>query len=70
MQAVSSGGTRVSPSDLARARSLLATGGDIDYSGASGSVDFDDHGDLLSGTYRIWQVRDGAFTTLQTVDFP
>ncbi|MBT3343069.1 MAG: ABC transporter substrate-binding protein [Gemmatimonadetes bacterium] len=67
---VASGGTSVSAAQLDLARSLLAEGGDIDYTGASGEVDFDERGDILSGTYQIQQVVRGSFSVTETVTFP
>jgi ABC-type branched-subunit amino acid transport system substrate-binding protein len=45
-----------SPTDLAAALEAAAGGEDIDYSGASGSVDFDDNGDVLFGAIEVWSI--------------
>jgi ABC-type branched-subunit amino acid transport system substrate-binding protein len=45
-----------SPTDLTAALEAAAGGEDIDYSGASGSVDFDDNGDVLFGAIEVWSV--------------
>jgi ABC-type branched-subunit amino acid transport system substrate-binding protein len=45
-----------SDADLAAALEAAAGGEDIDYSGASGSVDFDDNGDVLFGAIEVWSV--------------
>ena len=42
------------PDELAQALVRVREGQDIDYTGASGPVDFDANGDVLSG-YEIWQ---------------
>jgi|FLYL01.1.fsa_nt_gi ABC-type branched-subunit amino acid transport system substrate-binding protein len=55
-----------SPTDLAAALEAAAAGEDIDYSGASGSVDFDENGDVTFGAIEVWQV-DAAAKELKTV---
>jgi branched-chain amino acid transport system substrate-binding protein len=45
-----------SPTDLAAALEAAAGGEDIDYSGASGSVDFDENGDVLFGAIEVWSI--------------
>ena len=70
LQSVSDGGTHVVPGEFARARDLISSHTDIDYKGASGDVDFDENGDILSGTYRIWRVANGSFSVVETVAFP
>jgi ABC-type branched-subunit amino acid transport system substrate-binding protein len=55
-----------SPTDLAAALEAAAAGEDIDYSGASGSVDFDENGDVAFGAIEVWQV-DAANETFTTV---
>ena len=52
--------------DIAAALAAIAAGEDIDYQGASGSVDFDDAGDIAFGAIEIWQV-DAETETLVTV---
>lgn len=47
-------GTAIGPGDLAQGLSILASGGDINYLGASGPVDFDEAGDVLAD-YVIWR---------------
>ncbi len=56
--------------DFARGLQVLRSGGDLDYNGASGRIDFDAHGDITSGTYTWWRVRNGAFETVETVTVP
>ena len=43
------------PHGVAAALRTLAEGGEIDYEGASGSIDWDDNGDLRSGHIGIWR---------------
>jgi hypothetical protein len=43
------------PRGVAAALRTLAAGGEIDYEGASGSIDWDRHGDLRSGHIGIWR---------------
>jgi ABC-type branched-subunit amino acid transport system substrate-binding protein len=50
-------GTEVS--DLKEALELIREGKDIDYQGASGKIDFDEHGDV-SGTYSVWSVAENG----------
>ncbi len=45
-----------SSDDLSAAVTAAAAGTDIDYQGASGSVDFDENGDITFGAIEIWQV--------------
>ena len=53
----SSPGTVVNagPSGVADALRILADGGEIDYEGASGSMDWDENGDLRRGHIGIWR---------------
>ncbi len=43
------------PEGVARALELLGDGGEVDYDGASVSLDWDEHGDLLRGHVGIWR---------------
>ena len=43
------------PSGIAEGLRILADGGEIDYEGASGSVDWDENGDLRRGHIGIWR---------------
>jgi branched-chain amino acid transport system substrate-binding protein len=70
LQAVSSGGTVVHAGQFGEALRLLASGADIDYEGASGSIDFDAKGDVASGTFRVWQVENGAYIDVGNIRFP
>jgi neutral amino acid transport system substrate-binding protein len=48
------------PLDLASAFGTLATGGDINYQGASGDVDFTDFGDVIAD-FLVWEVKGQGF---------
>ena len=70
LQAISKEGTAVNVGEFGKARSLIADGGDIDYEGASGSIDFDSRGDVSSGTFRVWQISNGSFVDVETITVP
>jgi len=66
MQSVTVGGTTCT--SYAECSDLIAEGEDIDYAGASGSVDFNDNGEPTSGTYDIYQYdAEGATQVQDTV---
>jgi ABC-type branched-subunit amino acid transport system substrate-binding protein len=48
------------PAELPDALEAIAAGTDIDYQGASGSVDFDDAGDVTYGAIEVWHVNAAA----------
>lgn len=48
------GGRPVAPSEIGDGLAELRNGGDIDYKGASGNVDFDDSGNVRGG-FIVWQ---------------
>ena len=60
-------GEVVMPGEWAKAKQLLAEGEDIDYKGASGSINFDDAGDV-GGTFAHWVIRDGAIETVKVFE--
>jgi ABC-type branched-subunit amino acid transport system substrate-binding protein len=50
-------------------KDLLEQGEDIDYDGASGSVDFVDEGEPETGTYEVWQINaEGEVETVTTTE--
>ncbi|WP_435104879.1 ABC transporter substrate-binding protein [Arhodomonas sp. AD133] len=55
-------GEQVGPGEFAKALELLEQGEDIDYQGASGSVNFDDNGDV-PGTFAHWAFEGGEIVT-------
>jgi branched-chain amino acid transport system substrate-binding protein len=56
-------GTAFSPAHLGEALYAIRLGQDIDYDGASGPVDFDDYGEVLS-SYVVYKVSSGAFAKI------
>lgn len=64
-------GETVTFQDLEQAITTLLEGGDIDYDGASGPIDFDDNGDPSAegAVYEIWTYEDGELTTLEEITF-
>jgi len=55
-------GEEVLPGEWSKALDLLEQGEDINYSGASGPIDFDDNGDV-GGSFAHWVIRDGEIQT-------
>lgn len=64
------GATLINVGEFTKAAAIIAKGGNINYDGASGSLDFNDTGDVTSGTYIIWKVKDGKFIEASTISFP
>jgi len=60
-------GEVILPGEWAKAVELLAAGQDINYEGASGSVDFDDNGDV-PGTIGHWEIQDGAIVDVRVMN--
>jgi branched-chain amino acid transport system substrate-binding protein len=58
-------GVVVGPGDFAKAIGLINMGMDINYEGASGTVDLDDQGNV-NPLLAEWQLESGAFTVLRT----
>ena len=52
-------GEIVGPTDIAKALELVRDGEDVDYIGASGNVDFDENGNVVSWM-RVWTVKDNT----------
>jgi ABC-type branched-subunit amino acid transport system substrate-binding protein len=55
-------GTFVGPGEFERAFKLIAEGAPINYEGASGPVDFDEHGDVLA-PIEVWRFVKGKIST-------
>lgn len=55
-------GEQVGPGEFAKALELIEAGEEIDYEGASGSVNFDDAGDV-PGTFGEWAFEGGEIVT-------
>ncbi len=60
-------GEKILPGQWAKAVKLIAEGKEIQYVGASGSIDFDDVGDV-SGTFAHWMIKDGEITTVKVFE--
>ncbi|MBM3273859.1 MAG: ABC transporter substrate-binding protein [Candidatus Sericytochromatia bacterium] len=50
---------RPGPDGIRSGLAELKAGRAVSYQGASGPLDFDDRGDVKSGTYRIWAIKGG-----------
>jgi len=59
-------GEVIRPGAFAKAKELIAAGSDINYEGASGSVDFDDNGDV-PGTYEHWAIEEQEIVTVEVI---
>ena len=64
--AVSSGGRRYGPLQLGEALEAVRNGQNIDYHGASGSVDFDERGDVVAN-YIVWKVEGAEFKPVERI---
>jgi branched-chain amino acid transport system substrate-binding protein len=56
--------------DFSKAIGLLQKGKRINYNGVSSAIEFDDKGDVTSGSYTVWRVNKGRYTVARTVSFP
>jgi branched-chain amino acid transport system substrate-binding protein len=66
---VSTGGTQYGPDDLEELFAAIQAGEDVDYEGASGSVDFDAQGDTIA-PYDVWEIQGGAITITEASVLP
>ncbi|MCS6807184.1 MAG: ABC transporter substrate-binding protein [Bacteroidota bacterium] len=64
------GAVVINVGEFSKAASILAKGGKINYEGASGTLEFNDTGDVTAGTYIIWKIKNGQFTEASTISFP
>jgi ABC-type branched-subunit amino acid transport system substrate-binding protein len=62
-------GETFGPETLADAVEAVAAGDDIDYAGASSSVNFDENGDMQSVTYEIFGFTSDGVETTETIQF-
>lgn len=62
------GGAPVGPLDFQRAATTLRQGLPVDFKGASGAIDFDENGDVTSGSYAWWIIRNRTFVTQAIVN--
>jgi branched-chain amino acid transport system substrate-binding protein len=61
-------GTKYTFEELPAAIETLQNGGDIDYEGASGPIDWDENGDLTRYIYDVQQFKNGKLVKLDTVE--
>ena len=66
-QVANAPGEKILPGEWAKALKLLAAGKDIDYVGASGSLDFDKTGDV-GGSFGHWMIKDGEIVTVKVFE--
>lgn len=52
------GGTEITIDNLAEGVEMAANGEEVQYSGAAAPIDFDDNGDLTTGSYELWEFVD------------
>ncbi|WP_331233697.1 ABC transporter substrate-binding protein [Natronorarus salvus] len=62
-------GEEVGPSNLDEAIEMVANGEEVNYQGASSSVDFDENGDMVAVTYEIFEFSEEGVETLEEIDF-
>jgi len=55
-------GTKVS--SFAEGAKILRDGGEIDYEGAAGPINFDENGNIATANFRVSQVKDGEVTPI------
>ena len=60
-------GTVILPTQWAKAKQLIDNGQDVNYTGASGPINFDSHGDV-SGTYAYWTIQNGKIKTVKVFE--
>ncbi|MES3517594.1 MAG: ABC transporter substrate-binding protein [Natronomonas sp.] len=63
------GGTEVGPADLPEAAEMALNGEEINYQGASTTVEFDENGDTEGAAYDVRDFQDGELTTIDTITF-
>ncbi len=63
------GGTEVTPANLAEGIEMAANGEEIQYAGASSSVEFDDAGDMKAVTYEYFKFDAEGVTTVDEIAF-
>lgn len=60
-------GIEIKPGEWAKASEAIANGEDIDYVGASGTLDFDDNGDV-GGSFAHWAIQGGEIVTVEVFE--
>ncbi|NJO85617.1 MAG: amino acid ABC transporter substrate-binding protein, partial [Synechococcaceae cyanobacterium RM1_1_27] len=66
-QVANAPGTEILPGEWEKAVELIAAGEDIQYTGASGGINFDDNGDV-SGTFARWTFSGGTVVDLEVFE--
>ena len=59
-------GTKVGPGEWSKAVDTLANGGDVDYEGVTGSLNFDENGDV-PGLFEHWTFANGSVKTVKVL---
>ena len=62
-------GTEVTPQNLVEGIEMAASGEEIQYSGASSAVDFDDAGDMKAVTYEYFGFTSDGLETIREIQF-
>ncbi len=57
-------GTQILPTQWSKAKQAIDSGQDVNYTGASGPINFDSHGDV-SGTFAYWDIKNGKIQTVR-----
>jgi ABC-type branched-subunit amino acid transport system substrate-binding protein len=57
-------GIEILPTQWAKAKQLIDSGQDVNYTGASGPINFDSQGDV-SGTYAYWTIKNSKIVTIR-----
>ncbi|MDB9527591.1 ABC transporter substrate-binding protein [Oscillatoria sp. CS-180] len=60
-------GVEIKPGEWGKAVEAIANGEDIDYTGASGSLEFDDNGDV-AGAFAHWAIQNGEIITVEVFE--
>ena len=66
---VSSAGEKVSVNEFSKASNLLQDGVDIDYEGASGDLEMDEYGDIVSTFISVTISKGNVFEVVETIPF-
>lgn len=71
LRSISDGtGEVVMAGDLSQGLEAVRAGRKINYEGASGPVDLDERGDVVSGTYVVWTIKGGTISETSEVMTP
>jgi hypothetical protein len=60
-------GIEIRPGEWDKAVEAIANGEDIDYTGASGSLEFDEQGDV-AGAFAHWAIQNGEIVTVEVFE--